>query len=175
MAAFFGVTLLTLLAVIAWFDVRERRVPNLLVVAIAALYALAAGTSAVALAPMADLAVAAAFLGVGVALWLPGWLGGGDAKLLAALGLWAGPARALDLALATAVVGGLLAVVLLLTDRLARWRAAVPVAAPVAATTAPTRTSRNTPPAAAARSTLPYAVAIALGAAIALRDVFFFT
>lgn len=173
MAAFFGVTLLTLLAVIAWFDVRERRVPNLLVVAIVALYALAAASSALAPTPLADLAVAAAFLGVGVALWMPGWLGGGDAKLLAALGLWAGPAHALDLAFAITVAGGLFAAVLLLVDRVVRWRCALPVPTPIAGAAERPSGNGETAPAVAARPTLPYAVAIATGAMVALRDVFF--
>jgi prepilin peptidase CpaA len=172
MPLFFGVTLLTLLVVIGWFDVRERRVPNPLVAGIAGLYALAVATSALPLTPLADLAVAGIFLAVGVALWLPGWLGGGDAKLLAALGLWAGPARALDLAFATTVAGGLLALALLLFGRVARGRDAVASAAAVTATGDVPGRGPGVASGEAPRPTLPYAVAIALGAAVALRDVF---
>lgn len=172
MAIFFGAALLTLLGVIGWYDIRERRVPNLLVVAIVALYALAVATSAVAVTPLVDLAAAAAFLAVALLLWLPGWLGGGDAKLLAALGLWAGPARAFDLALAVATAGGLLAMAVVVGDRLARWRAVAPVRAPGAGMNDRAGIGRDAGAAAAAPPSLPYAVAIGLGALIALHDVF---
>jgi len=172
MAVFFGVTLLTLLAVIGWFDVRERRVPNLLVLAIVALYAVAVATSARAVTPVADLAVAAAFLAGVLLLWLPGWLGGGDAKLLAALGLWAGPARALDLVFAVAIAGGVLALILLVNARLAPWRAAMPLRSPHTGTTSDRTGTGDAAASAAAPPTLPYAVAIGLGAAVALRDLF---
>jgi prepilin peptidase CpaA len=43
-----------------------------------------------------------------------GWLGGGDAKLLAAACLWVGPGAAIRLVVATAIAGGVLALVILL-------------------------------------------------------------
>jgi len=42
-----------------------------------------------------------------------GWLGGGDAKLLAAASLWAGPHAAVPFVIATALAGGALALALL--------------------------------------------------------------
>jgi prepilin peptidase CpaA len=60
-------------------------------------------------------------VGVGVAALLVmagcfamGWLGGGDAKLLAAASLWVGPGAAVPFVFDTAVAGGGLALVLLL-------------------------------------------------------------
>jgi prepilin peptidase CpaA len=47
---------------------------------------------------------------VGVAAFAIGILGGGDVKLLAAVGLFAGPAGILDLLLVTALAGGLLGI-----------------------------------------------------------------
>lgn len=174
MAPFFGIALLTLLVAVAWQDARHRRVPNVIVVAIAGLYGLAAAVSAVPLTPPTDLAVAAALLAAGMALWLPGWLGGGDVKLLAVLGLWAGPARAVDLVLAVAIAGGLLALFVVVLERLHRlpWATAGarPTAGPGQQPTDATLGARSA--SAAQAPTLPYAVAIAIGAPVALWNLF---
>jgi prepilin peptidase CpaA len=48
---------------------------------------------------------------VGVLLFLPGWFGGGDAKLMAAIGLWIGADNLLTYMLYVALAGGLIAMV----------------------------------------------------------------
>ena len=48
-------------------------------------------------------------LGCGIVVWRLGWLGGGDVKLITALSLWAGPFHTPALLLATALSGGVLA------------------------------------------------------------------
>jgi prepilin peptidase CpaA len=106
----------TLLA--AWSDVRSRRVPNQLVLALS-LVGLAAGLLGRSLAP----SVSDALLGgaVGLALWLPLWLlrllGAGDVKFFAASSLWLGSALAWRAALLAALAGGLLALAMLLRRR----------------------------------------------------------
>jgi prepilin peptidase CpaA len=46
---------------------------------------------------------------LGVLLFIPGWFGGGDAKLMAAIGLWIGPDNLMSYMLWVALAGGLIA------------------------------------------------------------------
>ena len=52
-------------------------------------------------------------LGLGMGLFAAGYAGGGDAKFLAAIGLWLGPSALVAFLLYTALAGGLLALGLL--------------------------------------------------------------
>jgi prepilin peptidase CpaA len=56
---------------------------------------------------------AAVGLGLFVILYACGWLGAGDVKLFAAVGSFLGPAQTISAAIAIALVGGLLALVVL--------------------------------------------------------------
>ncbi len=110
------------LALAAFRDVADLRIPNRLTAAMAvtgplALWLLGAGAGAV---PGAIL-TGAVVLGLGWAMFELGWLGGGDAKLAAAAALWLGGGGTLVFVLATAVFGSILAVALLV---LSRWDAA---------------------------------------------------
>jgi prepilin peptidase CpaA len=96
------------------FDMRTRRIPNLLTFgsAVAAwLFFLAQG------GPSALAWSAAGWL-VGVLLFFPffalGGMGAGDVKLLGGLGAWLGPVGVFYLAFYTAVAGGLMALILVL-------------------------------------------------------------
>lgn len=97
-------------AAAAAIDLRTRRVPNALSLAIATTGLLLAA------AGMGRVAVAAAIGGcvIGVLLMLPGHIfgatGGGDVKLLGALGTLLGPAGTVTAFLAMAVVGGVMAI-----------------------------------------------------------------
>ena len=97
-------------------DLRSRRIPNLLTFGAAV-----AGIVFHALVPGGESATGAA-LGwlVGVAVFLIpfalGGLGGGDVKLLGALGAWLGPAGIVWAALYTGVAGGIMAVVVALAS-----------------------------------------------------------
>ena len=75
-------------------DLRSRRVPNAIVLALAGLFAGYAVTGAAG--PPAELwirlGIGAAFLAAGFALYLTGGFGAGDGKLIAVAGLWIGPA-----------------------------------------------------------------------------------
>ncbi len=46
---------------------------------------------------------------LGVLLFIPGWFGGGDAKLMAAIGLWIGPDNLFPYIFYVALAGGLIA------------------------------------------------------------------
>jgi prepilin peptidase CpaA len=59
------------------------------------------------------LMIAGIVLVVAIAMFALGWLGGGDAKLLAAASLWLGPDLFVSFLLNVAIVGGILALVLL--------------------------------------------------------------
>jgi prepilin peptidase CpaA len=94
----------------ALIDLRTRRVPNVLTLSVAVVgLALAmTGTSRI------GLAASAAGCLLGFALMLPGFLigatGGGDVKLLAAIGTLLGPSATLRAFVATAIAGGLIAI-----------------------------------------------------------------
>jgi prepilin peptidase CpaA len=92
-------------------DVRSRRIPNILTFggATAALifHAVTGGIGGVSTA-CAGWAVGVAFFFLPFAL---GGMGGGDIKLVAALGAWMGPVAALWLGLYTGIAGGVLAII----------------------------------------------------------------
>jgi prepilin peptidase CpaA len=102
-----SVALTTLLGLSVLFDVRSRRIPNALTVAgLVAVLVLRGWLGVSALVDGVEGA------GVGLALALVpfalGMLGGGDVKLLAAVGGFMGPERFIGAFLAVAVVGGVL-------------------------------------------------------------------
>jgi prepilin peptidase CpaA len=95
----------------AFIDLRTRRVPNLLTIPLA-LLGMAAAASGIS-----SLTMSAALMGLllGLVLMLPGYVfgatGAGDVKLLAAAGAWLGPTHVGIAFLYTALVGGVLALV----------------------------------------------------------------
>lgn len=104
----------------AYDDARSFTIPNKLPLGIAILY-----PAYVIAAPMpvdwsAALAVAAILFLVGFVLFICRALGGGDAKLLAASSLWAGPSLLPDFLLVTALAGGGIVLVMWLQHRVSR-------------------------------------------------------
>jgi prepilin peptidase CpaA len=103
--------------VAAVIDLRTRRVPNGLTGASAAV------GLALAISGVGRIGVAASLIGggIGLALMLPGYLfgstGGGDVKLLAAIGTLVGPDRIFVAYFGMAIAGGLLAVATALARR----------------------------------------------------------
>jgi prepilin peptidase CpaA len=141
------VLLAALLIAAAWLDLRTLHIGNVLSVAIAALFCVWAVTGLMAdtyTLPAFGLSVAcgAGLFLLGAAAFAAGILGGGDVKLLSAVGLFAGPAGILELLLVTALAGGLLGIAVL---------AGVPLG-PV-----------SSPGEATLRRRLPYGPAIAVG------------
>jgi prepilin peptidase CpaA len=94
----------------AAIDFSTRRVPNALTLSVAALGIVAAALGVVDVKPGMALI---GFL-TGFVLMLPGHVfgrtGGGDVKLMAALGTWMGPSLTFKAFLYSAIAGGLLAV-----------------------------------------------------------------
>lgn len=109
-----------LLLAACWFDVRSHRIPNKLVLAGAAIglacNALAApglgflnAAHPGGIGPACALAGLLTGFGVFLPLYLLRGMGAGDVKLMAMVGAFSGPLAAVDAALITLAVGGLLA------------------------------------------------------------------
>lgn len=99
------------------FDVRTRRLPNVLTLGaalIAVCFALIQGG-------VSEAGWSLAAWGTALALFFPFFalrgLGAGDVKLIAALSAWLGVSGALYLALYTALAGGVMAVVVLISQK----------------------------------------------------------
>lgn len=98
----------------AFEDFRRLVIPNWLVLALVALWPLALVSGAVRpAAALGALGIAALLFIAGALLFSRGLVGGGDVKLLCAAALWAGPAATPELLIVTAVLGGVLSLVLL--------------------------------------------------------------
>lgn len=137
--------LLILLLFAAVADIRARIIPNRYPAAILLLFPAAAAFGTFPDWPWHLLVFAASFA-VCLGLFAAGLLGGGDAKLLPATALWAGPEVLPVFLLITATAGGVLALALLARHRL--------------------QTPARIDGASASPPTVPYGVAIAAGGAV---------
>ncbi len=108
------IILAALLVAAAAQDVVQRRISNWLCLGVI----IAAVAAAIAVGPTWALwqngLVFLILLGLGTGLFAVGWLGGGDVKLLAALGLWVNLAAALPLVAIILISGGVLALLSIL-------------------------------------------------------------
>lgn len=162
--------LMGLLMAAVIFDLRARRIPNLLV-----LYGLLVGLCLQTVAPRGNgllqdggLGMVGALLGgfAGLALFLPFYLvralGAGDVKLMAMVGIWLGTPAVLHAVLWSMLAGGLLSLAMALASSTLRQTLLntfmVLVARAVPSLQAPSQ--------AASSVRLPYAVAIAIGSAV---------
>lgn len=147
-----------LLVAAAVSDIRRFIIPNPIVLALVVLGVARTGLDAAAGAATWPLALpvlaALALLVAGAFAFQRGWLGGGDVKLLAAAALWMPAGRLFDFLTLVALLGGVLAVLVLVGARLLR---PVPAGGTAGAPGAATR--------------LPYGVAIAGGALPVLLDL----
>ncbi|RKP52307.1 A24 family peptidase [Trinickia fusca] len=99
---------------LAAYDLRFRRLPNPFVVAVVVLYVVAAPLAHTSLVSFAQhLATAALAFVLSALMFRLGWIGAGDAKLAAAVFLWAGPSFAVSALLLTGVGGFVLALAVL--------------------------------------------------------------
>ena len=75
-------------------DLRSRRIPNIIPLALLGLFAVyaAAGAAGPPAGLWVNLAIGVVLLAAGFALYLGGRFGAGDGKLIAIAGLWIGPA-----------------------------------------------------------------------------------
>jgi prepilin peptidase CpaA len=109
------VTFTILIGVAAGMDLRYRRIPNSL-----ALTILAVGGvfTAVSIGPAQAIPHLSEGCAAGLVMWFPFWalgmLGAGDVKFFAAAAAWLGPRLAFEAALASAVFGGVIALLWLL-------------------------------------------------------------
>jgi prepilin peptidase CpaA len=177
----FYAVIVVLLCIACWRDVQSRRIPNTLVVV-----GLALGLFIQAAAPSGSglfhptqagsLGLTAALLGavVGLALLMPFYvfraMGAGDVKLMAMMGAWLGATSVAWAALFTLLAGGVLSIIVMLATRSSRQvfsnlhamlAPAIVNPSPSALTASGDRTnnSRET------TGRMPYAIAIAAGAA----------
>jgi prepilin peptidase CpaA len=133
-------------------DLRSMTIANGISLAVAGLFVVwAGGALAAGRLSSPDLAFsvgcAVVVFAAGAAAFAAGGLGGGDVKLLAAVSLFAGPARIVDFLAITAIAGGLLGLAIL---------AGAPVGQPADG-------SLRSPLRARLRRHLPYGPAIAAG------------
>ena len=109
-------TVFTVLMVAAAFeDFRRLTIPNLIPAALCLLWPLhfvSSGPSLVG--ALGAIGCALAVLLVGAVFFARGWLGGGDVKLLVAAVLWVGAGATPTLLLMTGVLGGVMALFLLM-------------------------------------------------------------
>jgi prepilin peptidase CpaA len=113
-----GALFTALLLVVCYTDVRARRIPNGLVLAIlAAGFAFSISARPLGAALLSSLAGLAVGLGIWIVFWLFGMIGAGDVKFFGAAGTWLGPGATWRAALIAAIIGGVLAVAVLLRER----------------------------------------------------------
>lgn len=158
-----GACFLAALIIASVTDVRSRRIPNKLVVALGLLGVV---YSVLLLPPAEGASRALISCAIGFVLWIPFYvlrmLGAGDVKLFAAASCWLAPSQVFAAALVSALAGGILSVIGLVLAHglgLTTFRIlhvardpkllATPLAVP------------------AGRKTLPYGLAMAVGLAIA--------
>lgn len=102
------------------YDVATMRIPNWISLALLAAFFPAAILVGLPLSGVAiHVGVGLAALLVGLALFALNWVGGGDAKLLAAGCLWMGFSASLIFVLYSAVIGGLFCMVLITARKIA--------------------------------------------------------
>jgi prepilin peptidase CpaA len=145
-------------AAVAYGDIRTRRIPNEMIVAILVLAALRIAMDG---DPRAGLYTLAASTGLFVATFLLFWrglLGGGDVKLIGATALLVGYHNLFEFLFVMSVSGALIAVAVLARDRLGRRQA-----------TAPATEDQEI----SARLAVPYGVAIAAAGIVSLLVQYF--
>lgn len=103
------------MAFAASMDLLTMTIPNRISLALIAAFAVSLPFSGLGLAGTAShVGAGLLMLAVGIVMFSQGWIGGGDAKLLAAASLWIGLDLLMGYLLCVVVAGGLLVLVLLL-------------------------------------------------------------
>lgn len=140
-------------AVVAYGDIRTRRIPNEMIVAILVLAAFRIAIDGDPRAGLFTLAASATLFVSTFLLFWRGLLGGGDVKLIGATALLVGYHNLFEFLFVMSVSGALMAVAVLARDRLGRRQA-----------TAPPAEDQEI----SARLTVPYGVAIAAAGIVSL-------
>ncbi len=152
-----------ILVIVAYEDVRTRRIPNALSLATAALGLARVGFAADVMDAGHTLAAAIVILGITFALFQRGAIGGGDAKILPATALLIGYRELLGFLFLMSLCGGVLALATLAAKRLdlsfRRFRRKAYVSS---------MGQSGSGRAASKGSTVPYGVAVAVAGVITL-------
>ncbi len=146
----------------AFEDFRRLVIPNLLPIALCVLWPVYFAAAPTLYGGLAAIGCAAAVFFAGAILFARGWLGGGDVKLLSAATLWVGPAGTPSLLILTSVLGGALALFLLL-----------PVGGQMAAAARTMLGQPAIPTECGLAMPVPYGVAIAAAALILILSPYF--
>lgn len=102
------------LLIAAYTDFWSMKIPNIVSLAMAAGFLLTLPLTWQGLPVLGEhLMVATIFFAAGFSMFAFGWLGGGDAKLMAAISLWFGWGDALPFILATTLFGAALGILLM--------------------------------------------------------------
>ena len=144
-------------AVVAYGDIRTRRIPNEMIVAILALAAVRVAMDGDPRAGLYTLAAASALFIATFLLFWRGLLGGGDVKLIGATALLVGYHNLFEFLFVMSVSGALIAVAVLARDRLGRRQA----------------TPATEDQEISARLSVPYGVAIAAAGMVTLLVQYF--
>lgn len=102
------------MAIAAFEDFRRLVIPNLLPIVLCIGWPFYFAAAPSLTGALEAIGCALAVFLVGAVLFVRGYLGGGDVKLLSAATLWAGPAGTPTLLMLTTVLGGMLALLLLI-------------------------------------------------------------
>ncbi len=150
-----------LLIIAAVHDLLTFRIPNWVSLALLGLFLVVAPFAGLSWTIIGShLALGAALLLVGMAMFAMNLLGGGDAKLLAAVGVWMGWLALPVYLVWAAIIGGLLALAVLTFRR-------TPLATMISATPWISRLHDK-------QAGIPYGIALAAGALIALPQTVWF-
>ncbi len=137
-------------------DALTMKIPNRISIGIAALYpAWVLATGLPLDQVVTPLVLACAMLAAGFFAFDRGWIGGGDAKMLAALSLWSGIELLLPMLLVTTLAGGVMATAAILSEIMRRRT----VLARGGEVNGPFLSS-------VVKSKIPYGVAIAIGGGV---------
>jgi prepilin peptidase CpaA len=154
--------LLGFLLLLGWAAIEDfagLRIPNRITALIVILYLPYAATSPIPVNALTALSTAAIFFLLGMLLFKFGLMGGGDVKLMAAIGLWAGPELGLWFIAVTSIAGGALALVACTPLRFILGHAQTAIAP-------------ASDGAAIAKGIVPYGLAIAAGGAFVAGRLF---
>ena len=154
---------LGILVTIGYGDVRTRRIPNVLVGVIAALGLVRITFTGDMTAASHTFIATAVVFAIGFLLFWSDVLGGGDAKLLAAMALLVGSRDLFCFLFFMSVCGGVLALAILIRDKLRPWHWGL-----LRCSRTPSATCNSEDFTEPIRSTVPYGVAIAAAGVFAL-------
>ena len=154
--------LLGFLLLLGWGAIEDfalLRIPNRIPILIAILYLPFVLLAPVPVNYLGALSTSAIFFLLGMLLFSFRLMGGGDVKLMAAIGLWAGPSLGLSFVIVTSVAGGILAFVAFTPLRFMLGQAQAAI----------TPRTNGVP---ISDGILPYGIAIAAGGAFVASQLF---